>query len=193
MAKETKTTTWTNSTPRWTNEEIVSLKRIVRESSSKTEAFKEFSKSSGRPFPGVCAKFYSLGNKKEVAKKEVAKKGVTKKSKDKIDIKNYSSTFKFQIENDWMPTKLRTMHNDDFIMSIVKTADNLKPLQSFAIPYKEMNQRYGWKEASCSSAIRHLLKKIIPANSYGKIQVHEVKDHNKKLVQIRVRRANEAL
>ncbi len=169
--------------PRWTNTEIASLKRIVRESSSKTEAFKEFSKSSGRPFAGVCAKFYSLETKKEVAKK----------SNVKAKPVSSSASFRFQIDDNWMPTKLRTMHVDDFIISIAKTAEDLKPLQSFAIPYREMNKRYGWKEASCANAIRHLLKKIISPNYYGKIQIHEVKDHNKKLVQIRVRRANEAL
>lgn len=176
MSKKTKNA-------RWTSGEVSALKRAVRESSSKTEAFKQFSKNSGRPFPAVCAKYYSLESKKVAAKKP----------KEKVNIKAAASSFKFQIDDSWTPTKVRTTQIDDFMISIAKTADDLNPLQSFAIPYKEMNQRYGWKEASCSNGIRHFLKKIMSSNSYGRIRIHEVKDHNKKLIQVRIRRVNEAV
>lgn len=119
--------------------------------------------------------------------------GITKPQERKtITVqKNEKSKVVFQIDNDWTPTRVFSNDKDSFLASIIETSSLLKPGQSFAIPYKELSTRYGWGTGT-SGSLRHIFRKSFSSDFYGRIKIHEVRDSEKNLLSIRVRRVLEA-
>ena len=97
-------------------------------------------------------------------------------------------TVKFEVDSEWMPTRT-AVEVDAFRGAIIEHAAKLKAGESFPIPVQELVRRYGQKSAT-SGAIRHVINRLAAEDVAGRVVVHEVKDGNKNLTHIRIRRPN---
>lgn len=97
-------------------------------------------------------------------------------------------TVKFEVDSEWMPTRT-AVEVDAFRGAIIEHAAKLKAGESFPIPVQELVRRYGQKSAT-SGAIRHVINRLAAEDVAGRVVVHEVKDGNKNLAHIRIRRPN---
>lgn len=114
---------------------------------------------------------------------------VSKSAKPKASAPGKSSKqIKFAVDSDWLPSR-STVGFDEFRGAIIDHASKLKSGESFPIPVQELVRRYGAKSAS-SGAVRHVLNRHASEDVAGRVVVHEVKDANKNLTHIRIRRPN---
>jgi hypothetical protein len=165
----------------WTTAEVATLKRCVKNAETKTQGFKDAAKELGRSAATCSTKWYEM--EKAPHFKLVVKKAA-EPSRGGIHI--------FKVDSDWKPTKVYSSELDSFLSAVIDTTGALKPGQSFPIPYTELKNRYGWKEETATNSIRHLVKKEMDSEVYGRIKIHEVRDTNKRLTQVRIRRVPEA-
>lgn len=104
--------------------------------------------------------------------------------------KSKSGAPSFKIDSEWKPSRFTTPVSDPYITAICDTAFNLstkgKPGQSFPVPVTEMSRRFGTKPQSTASAIRHILKKQLKAETYSRLRIHEVRN-GKNVEMVRVR------
>lgn len=114
-------------------------------------------------------------------------KSVSKSAKPKAAGKSAKS-IKFAVDSEWLPSR-STVGFDEFRGAIIEHASKLKAGESFPIPVQELVRRYGAKSAS-TGAVRHVINRHASEDVAGRVVVHEVKDANKNLTHIRIRRPN---
>lgn len=185
MQKKSKTSPKTAAKSRWTGKQERLLRKLIRESKNAKTAFAEFEKQTGRSASSAGAHYYAMQKNKKI-NRTIKRKSIMK------PLKSLNVQFSFQIDNDWKPSKIYNLESDPFLAALEKTTSILKPGQSFPVNFAELSRRYKWKEQTGSTALRHFLKKSLDPDVYNRIKLHEVRDMEKNLVQIRIRRMEEA-
>ena len=169
----------------WLPSHVAVLKRCVKNATSKQAGFDEASKILNRKAMSCQSKWYNLEAEKQMAK------AADRMAKAAARTLVAAQDSFFEIEDNWTPTKVFTTDLDQYLKSMINTAEMLKPGQSFAIPASTLKSRYNWGDGATNS-VRYVLKKNMVDSQYGRIKIHEIRDNEKKLVNIRVRRVQEA-
>lgn len=141
-------------------------------------------RSNGKPVKEIAAKF-------KVTVQTVHNWINSQKTMPAQKSKSFKGTaYGFKIDSEWKPSRFATPVSDPYITAICDTAFNLstkgKPGQSFPVPVTEMSRRFGTKPQSTASAIRHILKKQLKAETYSRLRIHEVRN-GKNVEMVRVR------
>ena len=174
------------SLSRWTTKEEKLLRTIVKAAKKSSEGFAEASRQLGRSIGSVSFKYYTLDDpKKYDSRRPTSSHKSTNTSKVNVNIT-------FKIDDTWLPSKVSNAKDNATLKAIEQTASSLRPGQSFPIPVTTITSQIGWKDSTASTCIRVFLKNTMNIDMYNRIKIHEVRDMDRKLVSIRVRRAVEA-